>query len=142
MKNLFKIISGFAIVVLISITALAYICPMSLVGSMSMVSSPIMCDAVGAMSGSADGCVNSHLNAAAQLLGDVPQTINYLLALVLVAVVSQVFVYIFLTAFAAPIFNSFRYRYLHYRTSIKFLVESKILKYLSFLGNYTVVSFS
>lgn len=142
MKILFKIISAFAIIVLISVTAIAYICPMLLDGSMATISTPVMCDAVGDMSGDNAGCVNSHLNVVSQLLGDVPQTINYLLALVLVVAISQVFVRNFLAVFAAPIFNRFRYRYLRYRTSIKFLVESKILKYLSFLGNYTVVSFS
>ena len=139
MNKFLKIITGMVLAVVVSFTALVYVCPMSFGGSMVVVSqSQSMCDAVG-VAANQDGCTNSHLETLAKLLSDVPQIANQILLLILLALVSQFFAYKFLNKLASSFFVRYKHRYWH---CIKFLIESKILKYLNFLGNYTVVSLS
>jgi len=146
MKSVFKKISWLVLGALIAITAIVYICPMAARGEplVTKVSSD-PCGSIG-MAGSsmnnAVSCVTTHLTVIGQFLANVPQAINFFLALVLLAVAAGLVMRHLLTAIVRPLFNRLRRRYLFYQTSIKLLIEKRLLRYLGFLGNYTIVSFS
>ena len=143
MNILSRTISWLTIIILVSITVIAYICPMTFGNrSFSMFPTSNICQAAGTMNGSQAGCVDTHLATIAQFLGDIPQTMNLFFALAVVVAVYSLFFRKLLLVIFSSVFNRLKHRYLFYQTFIKSLIEQKILKYLNLLGNFTVVSFS
>ena len=144
MNNVLRKISWLVLVAVVIITAIGYICPMSMNGESSALSyMPSLCQSVGSASSGMDGmtsCMEIHLTAMGRFLGDVPNVVSSLLVLAFIIVTASLFSRNFLIAITAPLLSRLRYRYFCYQTSIKLLVEKNILKYLSLLGNYTIVS--
>ncbi len=130
--------------VLMTIMTAAYICPMTVSGAaMAMEQTPpSLCQSLSANTdiGGMAGCAGTHLAVIGQLLGDIPYTFSLLMALGLLALVFHLFSRGFLTAITRPLFSRFKHLYLYYRTSIKFLIEKKILRYLGLLGYNAIVS--
>ncbi len=141
MKNFFGKISYLALFILLAITMIGYICPMSSGSSAVSKSSSAMCASTETAATQA-GCVNMHLTIIAQLLGDIPHTMSSLLALILLVVLYNLFYRRLFITLDLILFSKLKRHYLYYQTSIKLLIEQRLLKYLNNLGNYTVVSFS
>ena len=146
MQNVLKTISGTLLVALVLITTAVFICPMTMrSNAMVMDATPSLCQSAvsaGLDMGSAAGCIGSHLAAVSQFLGNLPHVMDLLLAMVLFALLYYFFPRNFLIATTQSLVSRLRHYYLYYRTSVKLLVEKKILQYLGLLGNYTIVSLS
>ena len=140
MKILVKKISCFVLFVVVVSSAIVYACPMLVGDSMTMIAPANTCESVNPLS-TQDGCVDSHLATIAKFLSDIPQVINFLLSLVLLIVIYQLFSRKVLVAMIRPLFNRLKHRYLYYYSSIILLIEKRLLRYLGFLGNQMVVSF-
>lgn len=145
MQTALKTISWIVLGVLVTIMTAAYVCPMSMYGNSAEAgSSPSLCHQsigpVGANTGGITGCAGSHLAAIGQLLGDIPQVMNLLLALGSLAAVYHLLTRRCLSALIRPLFSRLRHFYLYYCTSIKSLIERKLLRYLNLLGHFTVAS--
>lgn len=147
MQIALKTISWIVLGVLVTIMTVAYVCPMSMYGgSAEAKASPSLChQSIGPAASNAGGitdCAGSHLAAIGQLLGDIPQVMNLLLALGSLAAVYHLLSRGCLSALIRPLFSRLRHFYLYYSTSIKSLIEKKILRYLNLLGHFTVASFA
>lgn len=144
MKSLTKKISWLVASTMILLTAIAYICPMPMHDNSTVMSSlPSLCESAGPASINMNGvinCLDTHLSSIGQFLGSIPNGINALLVLTLLTIVYHLLSRNFLGAMIQPLLNRFKRRYVYYRTSIKLRVEKKLLQYLNFLRNYTIVS--
>lgn len=139
---MFKIISWLLASVIIITMAIAYICPMTVRGTMGMNSAPSLCHGEFSIASAMDmpGCAGVHGAIVAVLTNAIPQITNLLLAFVLLVIVHSFFSKNFLATFLQSKFFHWRRLCLDYCTTIKALVEERILSYLNFLGNYTVAS--
>jgi hypothetical protein len=129
---------------MVAMTVIAYICPMAVQGS-SVRKSDLsnLCQSISPISSDMNGvvgCMSTHMAVAWKFIGDIPSSINFILALVLLASAHNLIIRNFLAILIQPLLSSLRYSYFCYRTSIKFLIEKRLLKYLNNLGDYTITS--
>lgn len=144
MKYWSKKISWLALIVMIIITTVGYICPMTVKAASDSKheATTSMCDSSATTDASTDNgpCASSHLAALSKIVGNVPQEMNLLLALLLTVVYCLIF-RTQINSLILPIINRLRHRYLYFQTSIKSLLQEKLIRYQFFIGN-SVVSFS
>jgi hypothetical protein len=141
--NLFKKISWLAVLAMITVTVIVYVCPMSYGGLMKMNmgtrATVSICGAnFGAGAVASPGCVNSHLSVISQILGNVPQTINALLMLVVLFTVFYFLSHKLLFNTFRHLASRFRYRHRYYQYAIKSIVDGRMLRYLNLISNYTI----
>lgn len=137
---------------MISVMALLYICPMEMSGNgkLAMTAVHNSCenslDAAGAFTLSRynpiGNCINIRLALVGQTLKNLTGTLSsFYLMVVLSVLVFHFFTKIarkFLAGSLETLLNCARHFHRRYRTLIKLLVEKKLRRYLTLLGNYTV----
>ncbi len=155
MKNFSRKISWVTLIATISVMALLYICPMEMAGSGKLSMAAAVhnsCENTPASAGtfslskfnSTGDCANARLALVGQTLKNLTGASgSFYLMMVLSVLVIYFFTRIrrnFLTGALRSFLIRAQYLRRRYRASTRFLVEKKLRRYLSLLGNYTVVS--
>ncbi|MBI5222587.1 MAG: hypothetical protein HY980_03785 [Candidatus Magasanikbacteria bacterium] len=144
MKNLLKKISVLVVGAMIMVTAIIYICPIAVWPNMGQVAriASNMCGHTPTPNinlKNIPDCLSAHLSLAKQLFGDSQNVAGFLLVLTLMVLGYRIFTDDLLAA-RRSLLSRFRYLYEHYLNRIKVLIEKKVLRYLGFVGGFTIAS--